>query len=136
MGVRRWMFFHPNDGTRPYPDNDLERNQPLWERIQDLDNVIERQGAHINELSDRLQQYQGRVLGTSELVQSQTMFNLRDVPNGDVDFWREQMIDGQLINLIREIHRRNLIEIVYTREDNNYDNTIIRTRLRVVPPNN
>ena len=61
MSIRRWMFFHPNDGTIPYPTpNDCD-NQVLWERISDLENIVERQGAHINDLSSRLQEYQGRV---------------------------------------------------------------------------
>ena len=61
MGVRTWRFFHPNDGTTVYQDNDPERNRALWERIQDLENLVERQGAHINDLNERLYEYQGRV---------------------------------------------------------------------------
>ena len=61
MGVRTWRFFHPNDGTVPYEDNDPERNRALWERIEELENIVQRQGAHINDLSSRLQEYQGRV---------------------------------------------------------------------------
>ena len=37
MGVRTWRFFHRNDGTTIYQDNDVERNLPLWERINDLE---------------------------------------------------------------------------------------------------
>jgi len=63
MGMRTWRFFHPNDGTVPYQDNDPERNRALWERIEELENIVQRQGAHINDLNYRLQEYQGRVFG-------------------------------------------------------------------------
>jgi hypothetical protein len=61
MPVRTFRFLHPNDGTTAYQDNDPERNRVLWERIEELENIVERQGAHINDLNDRLQEYQGRV---------------------------------------------------------------------------
>jgi hypothetical protein len=55
------MFFHPNDGTVPYPQPSDCDNRVLWERIGDLENLVERQGEHINDLSVRLQEYQGRI---------------------------------------------------------------------------
>jgi hypothetical protein len=55
------MFFHPNDGTVPYPPSNDCDYTVLWERIGDLENLVERQGAHINDLNERLYEYQGRV---------------------------------------------------------------------------
>lgn len=58
---RRFNFFHPNDGTVPYPNNDTEQNTVLWERIQDLEATVESLQIRNRTLDSRLQQYQGRV---------------------------------------------------------------------------
>ena len=61
MSVRRWMFFHPNDGTVPYPPLNDCNYQVLWERISDLESYVETLRMRNDELTQELQQYQGRV---------------------------------------------------------------------------
>jgi hypothetical protein len=64
MPVRTWRFFHPNDGTIPYQDNDPERNRVFYERIDYLEETVQRQSIRIDELNSQLQEYQGRVFYT------------------------------------------------------------------------
>lgn len=73
MRVKTWRFFHPNDGTVPYQDNDPERNRPLYERISDLEDQNMRQATRIEDLHNQLQQYQGRVLpNTGQIFRRET----------------------------------------------------------------
>lgn len=57
---RRFNFFHPNDGTVPYPST--EDNTLLWDRIAELEGIVERQRTRIDELNTNLNQYQGRIM--------------------------------------------------------------------------
>lgn len=135
MGIRRWMFFHPNDGTVPYPDLNQETNQPLWERILDQDDLIERQGAHINDLAERLRRYEGMV-APGQLVQSQTILNMSEIPYGDEQRITEQHINQQIQNMVVQLRNNDLIDVTLQRSDWNEREVTIRTRIRVVPPNN
>jgi hypothetical protein len=62
MGVRRWMFFHPNDGVTAYPNNPDCDNYLLWERISDLENYVETLRTRNTDLTQELEQYQGRIM--------------------------------------------------------------------------
>lgn len=53
---RRFNFFHPNDGTVPYPNND-ENSNVLWERIQELENTVESLQRRNTILDNRIQEY-------------------------------------------------------------------------------
>lgn len=55
------MFFHPNDGTVPYPPSNDCDYRVLWERISDLEDQNMRQSTRIDDLHNQLEQYQGRV---------------------------------------------------------------------------
>ena len=57
---RRFNFFHPNDGTVPYPST--EDNTLLWERITELETHNEVLQSTIRLLNSRLDQYQGRIM--------------------------------------------------------------------------
>lgn len=65
MKPRKFNFFHPNDGTVPYPNNDDEHNNVLWERIQDLETTVQSLQNRNLTLDSRLQEYQGRVTSTN-----------------------------------------------------------------------
>jgi hypothetical protein len=136
MAIRRWMFFHPNDGTRPYPDLNPEVNQPLWERIQDQDDTIERLHRVVDNLNHQLEQYQGRVLGNSQLVQSETILDMSQIPYGDEQRIREQHINQQIQNMVVELRNNDLVEVTFQRSDWNESEVRLRTRMRIVPPNN
>ena len=48
--MKRWMFFHPNDGTVPYPpSNDCDYTL-LWQRINTLEEENERLRQRVQEL--------------------------------------------------------------------------------------
>jgi hypothetical protein len=51
------MFFHPNDGTHAYPDSSDCNYQPLWERINDLQDYIETLTIRNEELNETVQRY-------------------------------------------------------------------------------
>jgi hypothetical protein len=62
------MFFHPNDGTVPYPPSNDCDYTVLWERIGDLEDQNMRQSTRIDDLHNQLERYQGRVLsGTGQI---------------------------------------------------------------------
>lgn len=58
---RRFNFFHPNDGTVPYPTNDDNSIiNELHGMIMMLEDTITQQRTEMYGLRDRLEQYQGR----------------------------------------------------------------------------
>ena len=76
MKVRRWMFFHPNDGTVPYPPSSDCDYTVLWERISDLEDQNMRQATRIEDLHNQLERYQGRVFaGTGQIYRRETTVN-------------------------------------------------------------
>ena len=134
MGVRTWRFFHRNDGTTIYQDNDVERNLPLWERIQDLEDQNARLSTRIEEYQNQLMRYQGMV-SPGEVVQGISIINLREYSNPlfREEVIREQLVNDQLRNLMQELRDRNLIDIDFSTSDSNPNELRLRTRIRVLP---
>lgn len=100
MPVRTWRFFHPNDGTVPYQDNDPERNRPLWERISDLEDQNARQATRIEDLNQQLQQYQGRVFAQS----GQVFRRETEVPRNFID--NRHFISAEINNFALDVGRQ------------------------------
>jgi hypothetical protein len=128
MRVKRWMFFHPNDGTVPYPTPSDCDYTVLWERINDLESQVERQSAYINDLNDRLQRYAGRM--DPNIVRTETVVS-QDIMNSM----------GR-INPVEYYQRENEQSLMMYLREHNYFNhemysdyggeTRIRTSLRIL----
>ena len=130
--VKRWMFFHPNDGTVPYPSNDGD-NQILWERIQELETIVERRNNQIDQLNNQLQEYQGRVL-------PQTFITVRDEQRIDrsmveqfenTQAYFEHMRRDQARRIVNKLLEEELIEHTFRPEEpggDYYSRMILRVR--------
>lgn len=132
MKPRRFNFFHPNDGTVPYPNNDNENNNVLWERIQDLENTIERQRTNIDYLNDRLQQHQGRVTPTDIQVVRDEQVIVRDWVQHiqDTESYLGHIRQEQATRMALRLLESDLIDHVLTAEEPN-GNYISRMTIRV-----
>lgn len=115
------MFFHPNDGTVPYPNND--DNILLWERISDLEGTIERQRARIDELNQQLQRYEGRVMyGDYVPVRDDQRLNRDMVLNfQDRDYFLQNIREQQLNRLAHQLLENDLIEHTFRPDEPNGD---------------
>ncbi|CAB5214105.1 hypothetical protein UFOVP185_15 [uncultured Caudovirales phage] len=135
MGIKRFIFFHPNDGTVPYPNLNNDVNYELLERLQDLEGVIQRQTTNIDNLNERLQRYQGMV-ALGQTIQSETLIDLSNIPYGDEERIRENLINQHIQNMVVELRNNNLIDITFQRSDWNEREVRLRTRMRIISPNN
>ena len=108
------MFFHPNDGTVPYPSNDGD-NQILWERIQELETIVERRNNRITELSNQLQEYQGRVMMGNFVVVQDEQRIVRDMAEHftNRDDFIMHLRRQQATRLVEKLLQDNLIEHTY-----------------------
>jgi hypothetical protein len=122
------MFFHPNDGTVPYPTPSDCDNQVLWDRISDLEIYVETLRARNTELSQIAQRYEGTV--DPNIIRTETVVS-QDIMNSM----------GR-INPVEHYQRENEQSLMmYLREHNYFNHEIysdyggetrIRTSLRVL----
>lgn len=134
MPVKKFNFFHPNDGTVPYPST--EDNTLLWERIGELEGTIERQRTRINELNQELEQYQGRITyGDFQDVRDEQHID-RSVSQHftNRDDFMMHLRRQQATRIVERLLESNLIDHTYTQDDYTLDH-ISRMRLRVVRNN-
>lgn len=130
--MRRWMFFHPNDGTHAYPpSNDCDYTL-LWERIGDLEAQLESLRTRNTELNEIVQRYSSvpnpNVVRV-ETVVSQDVMNGMGPPNA---FERYQRDNEQ--SLMRYLCENNyFIHEVYSDYGGE---TRIRTSLRILDNSN
>lgn len=128
MRMRRWMFFHPNDGTVPYPpSNDCDYTL-LWERIGDLETQIESLRTRNTELNQIVQRNAGMV--DPNIIRTETVIN------------QDIMTSMGRINPAEHYQRMNEESLmIYLREHNYFihemysdygGETRIRTSLRVL----
>lgn len=136
MGIRRFNFFHPNDGTVPYPNNSDCDNTVLWERISDLQNFTDIQRIRIDELVQQLQQYQGRVMaGDMVPVRDEQRIDRYMVRNfEDPNILYQQMRHQQLNRLASELLENNFINHTFRVEEPDGD-YISRMEIRVARNN-
>ena len=129
---RRFNFFHPNDGTVPYPNNDTEQNTVLWERIQDLEATVESLQIRNRTLDSRLQQYQGNVTPTDIQVVRDEQVIIRDWVQHiqDTESYLGHIRQEQATRMARRLLEENLIDHVLTVEEPN-GNYISRMTIRV-----
>lgn len=130
--MKRWMFFHPNDGTVPYPPSNDCDYTVLWERISDLETYVETLRARNDELSQIAQRYQGTV--DPNIIRTETVIN-QDIMN-----------DMGRVNLSEHYQHMNEQSLMtYLREHNYFNHEIysdyggetrIRTSLRILDNNN
>lgn len=128
MPVRRWMFFHPNDGTCAYPTQSDCNYQVLWERISDLESYVETLRTRNEELNQIVQRNAGMV--DPNIIRTETVVN-QDIMNSM----------GRL-NPAEHYQRMNEESLMTYLRENNYFNheiysdyggeTRIRTSLRVL----
>lgn len=130
--MKRWMFFHPNDGTIPYPiSNDCDYTL-LWEKIEELEATITRQQIYIGEVNASLQRSAGTV--DPNIIRTETVIN------------QDNMNDMGRVNLSEHYQRINEQSLMTYLRDHNYFNheiysdyggeTRIRTSLRILDNNN
>ena len=136
MGIRRWMFFHPNDGTVPYPNNPDCDNYLLWERISDLENYVETLRTRNTDLTQELERYQGRVMyGEYQDIRDEERIDSyvsQQFINRD-DFMMH-LRRQQATRIVERLLEENLIDHSYMLEDGLSGDHISRMRLRIVPP--
>ena len=132
MGIRRWMFFHPNDGTVPYPNNDDGNNNVLWERISDLESYVETLRTRNNELSQQLEQYQGTVRTTDIQVVRDEQVIIRNMVQHiqDTESYLGHIRHEQATRMALRLLESDLIDHVLTVEEPN-GNYISRMTIRV-----
>lgn len=135
MKPRRFNFFHPNDGTVPYPTNGDDNNNVLWERISDLENTVERQRTNIGYLNDRLQQFQGNVYTNSvpirdeQRIERTMALQFQDRDNFIIHLRRQQST-----RIVERLLEENLIDHTFRPDEPNGD-YVSRMDLRVVRNN-
>ena len=130
MKVRRWMFFHPNDGTVPYPQPSDCNTDLLWERINDLESQVERQLAQISDQNRTIMRLSSTVRPDPNIIRTETVIN-QNITNHM----------GQ-VNPLEHYQRENEHSLMtYLREHNYFNHeaycdyggeTRIRTSLRVL----
>lgn len=108
MPVKTWRFLHPNDGTVPYLDNEPERNRPLYDRIQDLEDTVESLQQRITEYVNTIERLSStpRQLNGFETVRNNTVYSpiqtyRTQVEMTTAEYHRNCEIDGYFKNLIR-----------------------------------
>lgn len=132
MKPRRFNFFHPNDGTVPYPNNDDENNNVLWERINDLETMVESLQNRNRTLDSRLQQYIGNVTPTDiQVIRDEQRIN-RDMSEHIENYqaYFHSIRQEQLMRIARNLLQENLIDHTLRVEEPNGD-YISRMILRV-----
>lgn len=132
MKPRRFNFFHPNDGTVPYPNNDDENNNVLWERINDLETMVESLQNRNQTLDSRLQQYMGNVTPTDiQVIRDEQRIN-RDMSEHIENYqaYFHSIRQEQLMRIARNLLQENLIDHTLRVEEPNGD-YISRMILRV-----
>jgi len=137
MGIRRWMFFHPNDGTVPYPNNPDCDNNVLWERISDLENYVETLRTRNTDLTQELERYQGRVMyGEYQDIRDEQVIN-RDtaLQFTDRDGFYMHLRRQQAGRIIERLLEDNIIDHTFTAQEPDGD-YVSRMRLRIVTNNN
>ena len=126
MKVKRWMFFHPNDGTVPYPPSNDCDYTVLWERIGDLEDQNMRQSTRIDDLHNQLERYQGRVFaGTGQICRREIT-----VPTNLID--NRHFIAAEINNFALDVGRQLVTnETVEQEVYNDYQgNCILRLTFR------
>jgi acyl carrier protein phosphodiesterase len=127
MGVRRWMFFHPNDGTVPYPNND-DNNNILWERIQELEDNLVRirdENTRLNIDAARLRPTDIQVVRDEQVIVRDWVQHIQDTESYLGHIRREQATRMAL-----RLLESDLIDHVLTAEEPN-GNYISRMTIRV-----
>jgi len=132
MRLKRFMFFHPNDGTVPYPPSNDCDYQPLLERIEELEATITRQQIYIGEINASLQRY--TAIPDPNIIRTETVVN-QDIMNS--------MGRVNQSEHYQRINEQSLM--TYLREHNYFNHEIycdyggdtrIRTSLRILDNNN
>ena len=132
---RRFNFFHPNDGTVPYPNT--EDHSLLWDRIAELEGIVERQLTNIGYLNDRLQQHQGRIsYGDFQNVRDEQRID-RDMALHftDRDDFIMRIRRQQATRIVEKLLEENLIDHTFRPDEPNGD-YVSRMDLRIVINNN
>ena len=97
------MFFHPNDGTVPYPTPSDCDNQVLWERISDLENYVETLRTRNEELNQIVQRNAGMV--DPNIIRTETVVN-QDIMNSmgrlNPAEYYQRMNEESLMTYLRE----------------------------------
>lgn len=132
MKPRRFNFFHPNDGTVPYPNNDDEHNNVLWERIQDLETMIQSLENRNQNLDRQIQQYMGNVTPTDIQVVRDEQRIVRDWIQqiGNSQAYFHSIRQEQAMRIVQNLLQENLIDHTLRVEEPNGD-YISRMILRV-----
>ena len=101
--MKRWMFFHPNDGTVPYPPSNDSDYTVLWERIADLENQVSTFQDRILEQNRTIQRYAStpdpNVIRTETVVRPYDRINFMDHSSYE-DYQREN--EQSLMTYLRE----------------------------------
>jgi hypothetical protein len=136
MKPRKFNFFHPNDGTVPYPNNDNENNNVLWERIQELQDTVERQRSNIDLLNIRLQSYTGTVIaGDYQNVRDEQRINRETALHfTNRDDFVMHLRRQQASRIVERLLEENLIEHTFRPDEPNGD-YYSRMELRIVRNN-